>query len=167
MKDSTARQATTNNVVFTDDYGQPVVMTGKNIDPELHELRELCSFRATSLSERFVALIFSDTNQSTYKNAMKLKRCLSENLQNKLTDLVKIICDRNQPAWFQVLVIHNPSPQDLKEYTSIQESWNLLSKQDLQGMELEDSVDDFIKQILRNRKLINEIVKLLLCLTPN
>ena len=75
-------RATINQVVFATEYGK-ITSTKAFIDqqsPQEVQLKDECKFRGTELCAEFVNLLFKNTTQSTYKNAMTIKRVLSEKL---------------------------------------------------------------------------------------
>ena len=75
-------RATINQVVFATEYGK-ITSTKAFIDqqsPQEVQLKDECKFRGTELCSEFVNLLFKNTTQKTYKNAMTIKRVLSEKL---------------------------------------------------------------------------------------
>ena len=166
-------RATINQVVFATDYGK-ITSTKAFIDqqsPQEVQLKDECKFRGTELCSEFVNILFKNTTQKTYMNAMTIKKVLAEKLQDKLCDLIAIICDRNEAAWYQNLLIESPTPADVREFKEFLEQWEAIVQADeqkgLDNLKISDRIQDFVKQILRTRKLVNEIVRMLVFLTNN
>jgi len=164
-REESVKQKDLSGIVFSDAYGRISAHKGffENGDScEYSELKQECKFRAVEYAEQFINGIMTASNPQTYKNTMELKKILLDKLHAKAEDLVSIVCDQDMQAWFQNLLIDNPSASDIDEWKRYSSIWRELCGKEEQTS---DDIAEFVKKIMQTKKLIDEIIRLIAYLT--
>lgn len=149
------------NVVFTDDYE---IFKTKNMEvtSEDHlEIREACKFKISELSDKFVNIIMEDATITNYHTSIRLKGILNGLLRRKAVDMVSAVCNEDRRGWMHLLLIENPSLDQKAQWENLVNDWRRLC---LEGP-TDSEITGFVKQILQNKKLVDQFCKLVIYLT--
>ena len=149
------------NVDFVDDYDIFKTRNMLRTESDNEELKELCKFRLSELSDRFINVIMQDSGMENYHTVTRLKGLLVGLLKQKSFDMFCAIANEDKKGWFHVLLIENPSFEQKSEWEALITAWDLLCASGPTDLE----ITEFVKQILQNKTLVSEICKLIIYLT--
>jgi hypothetical protein len=149
------------NVVFMDDYDIFKTKNMQSLDEDYQDLIEICKFKIAELAEKFVHIIMEDAMMDSYNNAVRLKSLTTELLKKKSVDLLSALCNEDRKGWFHLLLIEHPSLEDKTIWENLLAGWRHLASSGPTDLE----ITEFVKEILQNKKLVNEVCKLIVYLT--
>ena len=127
------------------------------------QLREDCRAKITYFAEKFVDLVTAQIKCNKFSLIDNLQRVLKTLLKRKSLSLLEAVTTKNVEAWFTLLMITDPTSLDHNDFSSCMQMWQEL--EEASPYDREDMIDEFVKHILQNRKLNEEICKLVIYLT--
>ena len=91
-----------------------------------------------------------------------LQRVLKDVMRRKSLSMLETIFTSAPENWFQLLMIENPTASEVSEFFSLKEMLEAINKDSRTYFE---DMDCFVKTILQNKKLNEEICKLMVFIT--
>ena len=91
-----------------------------------------------------------------------LQRILKNVLKRKALGLLESVMTNNHEAWFFLLMIQEPTSSELSEFYGLVDQWGELEGKTIK---YEEIIDEFTKSILQNKKLNEEVCKLVIYIT--
>ena len=84
-------------------------------------------------------------------------------MKRKSLSLLEAVMTDNSEAFFHLLMIQEPGHSQIEDFNHILGSWEELQSTSPSG--LDECIDEFVKLILQNKTLNEEICKLVIYLT--
>ena len=131
---------------------------------EVETLREDCRAKISYFAEKFVELVTVQIRGSKFSQLDSLQRIMKNLLKRKSMSMLEAVMSANPDAWFTLLMINEPNHSDYDEFNKLLLAWRDLEDVGT-GLGQEDSIDIFVKEILQNKKLNEEICRLVIFLT--
>lgn len=153
-------------VEFVNTYKNFKKAKGKDtqiFNEELERIKDDCRARIGYFSDKFVELVTGATRANKFNQVEALQRILKGALRRKSLSLLEAIMDENSEAWFQLLMTDEPSQFETEQFMKVINMWRSL--EELSPDQFEETADEFVKTILQNRILNEEICKLVIFLT--
>lgn len=138
------------------------------ISDQLETVKEDCRSKVAYFSERysrltrFVELVTGNIRGNKFSLIDNLQRILKNVLKRKALSLLESVMTNNHEAWFFLLMVTEPTSSELADFYRLVDRWAEL---DGRPIKYEEMVDDFVKGILQNKKLNEEICKLVIYIT--
>ena len=131
-------------------------------DGDAERAKEECRARVSYFAERFVEMVTGNIRGNKFALVDRLQRVVKTVLKRKALSLVESVMAGNSEAWFGLLGVEEPSGTDSEEYGEVLRKWEEVRNG---GWGEEEVVDEFVKGILQNRILNEEICKLVIYVT--
>lgn len=148
-------------VMFVDDYDAFKTKNMEVTNEEHLEIREACKFKIAELSEKFVNIIMEDATITNYHTSIRLKGILTGLLRRKAVDLISALCNEDHKGWMHLLLIESPSMDQKAQWEAMLYNWRNLCA----SGPTDNEITEFVKQVLQNKKLVDQFCKLVIYLT--
>lgn len=93
----------------------------------------------------------------------QLQRILKTVLKRKALSLLEAVMMDNHEAYFHLLMVNEPNGGEVDEFNNHVTAWQELEH--VSPTQTEDHIDELAKAVLQNKKLNEEICKLVIYLT--